>query len=40
MDILTKVREDPSVQRQRTERELLLEKCRSLIDSVEEKIIL
>lgn len=40
MDILTKVREDPTVQRQRREREYLLDSCDMLIKSVEKKIIL
>ena len=40
MDILTKVREDPSVQRQRKEREYLIKECNSLIESLEKKFAL
>jgi len=40
IDILTKVREDPSVQRQRKEREYLIKECTSLIESIEKEIVL
>ena len=40
MDILKRVREDPSVQEQRREREYLLEECNSLIESLKKEIVL
>lgn len=39
-EVLMKVREDPSVQEQRKEREYLINECKSLIESIEKKIVL
>lgn len=40
IDILKKVREDPSVQRQRREREYLMKECNSLLTSLEKEFVL
>jgi hypothetical protein len=40
LDILKKTRKDPTVQKQRRERELLLKECNELIEAIKEKIVL